>query len=77
MKSLKKAIAKFKKICPDMGVGRGKGRASAFSISKFQEYTDAYKRKELNRDAALMSEQDFFAVLLKVNNHKIQKHYTT
>ena len=58
-KSLKQIIAKFKKMCPDLNCGRGKKRSSEFSISKFVEVHKAWRAKTMNKDAVLMTEEDF------------------
>eukprot|EP00971_Amphidinium_carterae_P003331 65764-Amphidinium_carterae.1 len=43
-KDLKKVLAKFKNVCPDLNVGRGKKRAATVSIARYTEWIEAAPR---------------------------------
>ena len=40
-KSLKKILARYKRVCPDMNVGRGRKRTVGFSLVKYMEEVSA------------------------------------
>ena len=65
----KQVFAKFKKVCSDLFVGRGKNRSTQFSIAHYISYNKAFKKKAVHKNAPYMTETDFMGFAMALPPH--------